>query len=107
MSTSIPDLLSDGELLERLPLAAFWEGLDGCRGPALSVAVDYGDVAVALIDLRGDVQPLLALVHRLRASDPGLVLVGLLPAGIDPAARLYLGAVVDVVIDASLSSTRH
>ncbi len=84
MSIWIPRLLLEGDASELPPLR-----------------FDGRSVDVALIDLRGEVRPLLALIHRFRTkADPGLVLVGLMPAEMDPVARLYLSAVLDVVVDA-------
>ena len=59
-------------------------------------------VDLVLVDLTGAVATLLDLIDRLRATaGPKVVFVGILPSGIDPVARLYLSAVMDIVVESS------
>jgi hypothetical protein len=57
-------------------------------------------VDIVLLDLRGPVADLLSLLGRLRAAaGETVVFVGMLPPGTNARARLYLGALVDEIVD--------
>ena len=90
MPEQITDLMSEGELVE-----CTWSP---------SLAADPFDVV--LLDLAGSVPALLDLIGRLRATlRPGVAFVGILPAMVDPVARIYLSAVVDALVDEPASGT--
>ncbi len=60
-------------------------------------------VDIVLLDLNGAVGAVLSLVERLRAAaGEDVVFVGILPRQADAAARRYLPAVVDEVVDGPL-----
>ncbi|WP_428393915.1 hypothetical protein [Lichenicoccus sp.] len=83
-------MLSEGELVE-------------C---AWSPAFAADPVDVVLLDLAGSVPVLLDLIGRLRATlRPDVAFVGILPAAVDPVARIYLSAVVDALVDEPASGT--
>ncbi len=78
--------------------------LPGCRAlcqieQAETQLASYA-VDIVVLDLDGPVEAMLSLVERLRrAAGQGVIFVGILARHATAAARLYLSAVVDGVVD--------
>ena len=102
-----PDrLLLEGMLASRAGGRAH-HVLPGCRERCqieqaeTQLARDAVDIVV--LDLDGPIEAVLCLVKRLRAAaGQGVIFVGILARHATAAARIYLSAVVDEVVDAPL-----
>ena len=65
-------------------------------------------VDIVLLDLDGPLLSVLSLIGRLRAAaSAGVVFIGILPPQSSAEPSLYLGAVLDVVVDASRPGALH
>ncbi len=65
-------------------------------------------VDIVLLDLEGPLLSVLSLIGRLRAAaSAGVVFIGILPRQASAEASLYLGAVLDAVVDGARPATLH
>ena len=65
-------------------------------------------VDIVLLDLDGPLLSVLSLIGRLRAAaSAGVVFIGILPRQASAEASLYLGAVLDAVVDGARPVTLH
>ena len=65
-------------------------------------------VDIVVLDLEGPLLSVLSLIGRLRAAaSAGVVFIGILPRQASAEASLYLGAVLDAVVDGARPITLH
>lgn len=81
--------------------------LPGCRERCqieqAETQLAHDAVDIVVLDLDGSIEGVLCLVKRLRAAaGQGVIFVGILARHATVAARVYLSAVVDEVVDAPL-----